>query len=320
MKITNLILGSLLFAATLCTTGCVVGTRGAYGNSGYVRTTVPNAVNVSHYPPAPVVEAMTPSPGYGHVWIDGNWHWNNYQWAWIRGRWEYPRANYVYVAPYYDFVGNNHVYVRGYWSPRNRVPQGYRYNPRRANRPFVYRRPVRAFNPYVHGRRGYQTPRGWNNNNRFQNQRPRRVQPRNTYNPRNNRRPGSPFTRRPGTTGNPNGNRGVGTRPGINQTTPRRPGSPFTRRPGSQTNNRPVTTRTPVARTPNTSRLSPNQINRVPTTRYTPVPTRRVVVRRNPSAPRIDTRAPARNVPNTSRPSRGVNRGNLNSPIRRRDQ
>src|SRR5687767_11126607 len=56
------------------------------GYSGGVTVGTPSPTYVSSLPPEPLYETMTSSPGYGHVWIDGNWHWNGYEWVWVSGR------------------------------------------------------------------------------------------------------------------------------------------------------------------------------------------------------------------------------------------
>src|SRR5215470_533632 len=61
-----------------------------YGPNYQASVTVgtPNPYYVSSMPPEPLYESMSPSPGYGYVWIDGYWHWNSYEWTWVSGRWE----------------------------------------------------------------------------------------------------------------------------------------------------------------------------------------------------------------------------------------
>lgn len=85
----------------------------------------PTPVAVSSMPPDRLDERMTPSPGYGSVWIDGYWHWNGYEWAWVSGRWERQQEGYVYVHPYYDNVNGVFVYTPGYWSRPDHVPSGW---------------------------------------------------------------------------------------------------------------------------------------------------------------------------------------------------
>jgi hypothetical protein len=82
---------------------------------------IPQPYAVSTMPPDPLYEQMTASPGMGHVWIDGSWHWNGYEWVWVSGRWEQDQADHVYVQPYYDYSGDTYIYTPGYWSSRDRL-------------------------------------------------------------------------------------------------------------------------------------------------------------------------------------------------------
>ncbi|MEZ4399667.1 MAG: hypothetical protein R3B06_06595 [Kofleriaceae bacterium] len=55
-------------------------------------------------PPPP--RAENPQGGMaGHIWISGNWSWQNNQWVWIDGHWERERAGYAWSD--------------GRWEPRN---------------------------------------------------------------------------------------------------------------------------------------------------------------------------------------------------------
>lgn len=121
-----------------------------YG-SGYTAAAVtvgqPSPFQVSSMPPEPLYEQMTPSPGFGHVWIDGYWHWNSYEWVWVGGRWERERVGLVYVQPYYDYSRGAFVYTPGYWAGRDRVPRGWQVRYRRDGRPPIVRPPVRGAPP-----------------------------------------------------------------------------------------------------------------------------------------------------------------------------
>ncbi len=92
----------------LATQACVVrdttpvntGYGYGYGNgyaTGSVSVGQPSPYTVSSMPPEPLYEQMSASPGYGSVWIDGYWHWNQYEWVWVGGRWEREQQGYVYV-------------------------------------------------------------------------------------------------------------------------------------------------------------------------------------------------------------------------------
>ena len=79
----------------LATQACVVrestpvnsGYGYGYGNNAYasgsVSVSTPSQYTVSSMPPEPLYEQMSASPGYGSVWIDGYWHWNQYEWVWV---------------------------------------------------------------------------------------------------------------------------------------------------------------------------------------------------------------------------------------------
>ena len=98
---------------------------------------IPQPYAVSTMPPDPLYEQMTASPGMGHVWIDGSWHWNGYEWVWVSGRWEQDQADHVYVQPYYDYSGDTYIYTPGYWSSRDRLPRGSIVRDHRDGRPSV---------------------------------------------------------------------------------------------------------------------------------------------------------------------------------------
>ena len=93
--------------------------------TGYVGVNagMPATMNVNSYPPEPLFENVSASPGPGYVWLDGSWHWNGYEWVWVGGRWVRERVGFAYVQPYYDYLDGRYVYVRGYWSHRSRLPR-----------------------------------------------------------------------------------------------------------------------------------------------------------------------------------------------------
>lgn len=107
----------------------------------------PTPYDVSSMPPEPLYEQMSASPGYGYSWIDGYWHWNQYEWVWVSGRWERGQEGRVYVAPYYDYVSGRYVYTPGYWSAHDRVPTGWALHDRHDGRPPVYAPPSGWHNP-----------------------------------------------------------------------------------------------------------------------------------------------------------------------------
>jgi hypothetical protein len=138
-----------LAGLALLASGCVVRaystpatatvyTSGSVHTSGAVAVDSSETYTVNNYPPEPLHEEVTVSPGYGYVWIDGYWNWNGYDWAWSTGRWVRERAGYVYVAPYYDHVSGRYMYRGGYWSRRDRLPRSVVLRERGYGRPSVY--------------------------------------------------------------------------------------------------------------------------------------------------------------------------------------
>jgi hypothetical protein len=85
----------------LAPAACVIRDSSQPVNSGYyagsslhagVSVAQPTPYTVSAMPPDPLYEQMSPSPGVGHVWIDGSWHWNGWEWVWVGGRWGASRS------------------------------------------------------------------------------------------------------------------------------------------------------------------------------------------------------------------------------------
>jgi hypothetical protein len=154
-------LGGLLSGFLALAPGCVVrdtspvnqGYGFGYGyraSAGYaagppssVAVGPPTPYTVSSLPPEPLYEQMTPSPGYGYVWIDGYWHWNGYEWVWLGGRWVREQGSqYVYVQPHYGDASGAYLYTPGHWTVRGRVPRGWRIRDHRDGRPPVVAPPA----------------------------------------------------------------------------------------------------------------------------------------------------------------------------------
>jgi hypothetical protein len=95
--------GSSMFAATQFYFGIGVGR--------YVPGPAP--VAVYSRPPAPMVAYVTPSPGYGYVWVPGYWYpEGSRRYVWRPGYWvRPPHARARWVAPRY--YGRR--YYPGYW-------------------------------------------------------------------------------------------------------------------------------------------------------------------------------------------------------------
>jgi len=123
------------------------GGGGVYATAG-VAVGEPSSATVSSLPPEPLYEQMTVSPGFGYVWIDGSWHWNNFEWIWVSGRWVREQgATYVYVQPSYDYASGAYVYRPGYWASRDRVPSGWSVRDHRDGRPAVVAPPPGVLRP-----------------------------------------------------------------------------------------------------------------------------------------------------------------------------
>lgn len=149
VKLSTHALAKLGLVAALLAGGCIIheGPAPEYSGGATISVGATQSYWVNSYPPEPLYEIMTPSPGYGFVWIDGYWHWNGYDWSWSRGRWVRSRPGYVYVSPYYDYVNGRYVYRNGYWSHRSRLPRSVRIRRYRDGRPPTYR-------PQIRDRRG----------------------------------------------------------------------------------------------------------------------------------------------------------------------
>jgi hypothetical protein len=81
-------------------------TYGAFGQEAVVRIAPPHAV----------VEARTPMPSPGLVWVAGYHHWNGQGYDWIPGRWErppHPRAR--WVAHHWVHRHGGWILVEGHW-------------------------------------------------------------------------------------------------------------------------------------------------------------------------------------------------------------
>ncbi|MBZ0233533.1 MAG: hypothetical protein K8M05_14505, partial [Deltaproteobacteria bacterium] len=115
--------------------------------SGGIYVGEPSPYYVNSMPPQPLYESMTPSPGYGYVWIDGYWHWSGYEWEWMPGRWVQQQSGYYYVQPYYDYgYDGRYVYTPGYWTRPDRLPPRGQVRDHRDGRPPVVVRPPPVIN------------------------------------------------------------------------------------------------------------------------------------------------------------------------------
>jgi hypothetical protein len=75
----------------------------------------PPPIAVPWAPPPMLVEAPTPMPYAGAVWIGGYWVWEG-NWVWAAGRWAAPpQPSYVWVHPYYENRNGAVIFVTGHW-------------------------------------------------------------------------------------------------------------------------------------------------------------------------------------------------------------
>lgn len=55
------------------------------------------------------------APSSNHVWISGNWVYNDDRYAWRPGYWEPAQENWTWVPSHYVWTPRGYVYVDGYW-------------------------------------------------------------------------------------------------------------------------------------------------------------------------------------------------------------
>ena len=79
-----------------------------------VNINVPGLIAVA--PPAPRVEYM-PAPRPGHLWVEGNWHWNQGGYAWRPGYWQRARPDYAYAPGRWVRLDGGYRWVEGGWKP-----------------------------------------------------------------------------------------------------------------------------------------------------------------------------------------------------------
>jgi hypothetical protein len=81
-----------------------------------VNTISPPAATVAVAgPPASLAEPVTPMPGPGYVWVNGEWVWNN-GWYWSAGYWLYPPfPGAVWVGAYWVHGPRGWVRYGGHW-------------------------------------------------------------------------------------------------------------------------------------------------------------------------------------------------------------
>ena len=151
-------IAGLAFAAQACVVRDAQPVNAGYGYSsagsmyasGGIYVGEPSVAYANSMPPPALYETMTPSPGYGYVWIDGYWHWNSFEWVWVSGRWVQEQQGYYYVQPYYDYSNNQYVYYPGYWTTPDRMPpRSHVQDHRGEGRPPVVVRPPMTGQPPI---------------------------------------------------------------------------------------------------------------------------------------------------------------------------
>jgi hypothetical protein len=112
------ILASLTVTGLL-SSGCISTHRTEVVGEPIVTTTrTTRTVVVTSEPPPPKVEVRGTAPSETHVWVDGNWTYQNDHWVWLPGHWEErPRLNALWVPGHWDRNpdGSGWVWTEGYW-------------------------------------------------------------------------------------------------------------------------------------------------------------------------------------------------------------
>ena len=88
---------------------CVVNTSNAQINLNF---------SIKLIPDEPVVVERPPQPTYNHVWIDGEWVWQNNQYVPQPGYWTIPEPDHVWERGEWAHRSDGSVYWEpGYWKP-----------------------------------------------------------------------------------------------------------------------------------------------------------------------------------------------------------
>ena len=91
-------LRSLLLSLLLLSSGCAILSSSSSGDQSIKVT-----IEVCAAPPPDKVEkadARPSSPGYGYIWVNGNWSWTGYEWTWNPGHYVID-SNYAGEDAYY---------------------------------------------------------------------------------------------------------------------------------------------------------------------------------------------------------------------------
>jgi hypothetical protein len=71
--------------------------------------------------PAYVEYSRPPRPTQTHIWIDGDWAWNNQTHVYVQraGYWERPRQNQTYVTGHWQTTSKGKSWAPGRWQKEN---------------------------------------------------------------------------------------------------------------------------------------------------------------------------------------------------------
>jgi hypothetical protein len=71
-----------------------------------------------------------PRPSETHIWISGDWGWNNQTQVYVQkmGYWEKPRQNQIYVEGYWQTSPNGKSWSKGHWQKDNHSHSGHHDN------------------------------------------------------------------------------------------------------------------------------------------------------------------------------------------------
>jgi len=65
--------------------------------------------------PREVVYVRPPSPGPQHVWVTGDWIWENGEYHWHEGRWEQRHEGVYWHDGYWKTTPHGYKWIAGHW-------------------------------------------------------------------------------------------------------------------------------------------------------------------------------------------------------------
>lgn len=87
------------------------------------------------------------APSLNHIWVPGNWLWQERQYAWRPGFWSAGHVDWVWIPARYQWTPRGFLFCRGYWD-YPLVRRGTLFSPYRFHRPF-FTQPRVLFTPRV---------------------------------------------------------------------------------------------------------------------------------------------------------------------------